>query len=111
MTQVIIKAVLSVAIILTATGVARRFPSLAGLIGVMPITSVLVLVWVYIENKGDQAVMRNFAMGSLYGLAPAVLFFFAALIGFQRGFPLPIVLLASFAVWFIGAFVHQMVLR
>lgn len=111
MVHVIVKAVLSVAIILTATGIARRFPSLAGLIGVMPITSVLVLAWVYLENKGDKAVMQNFAMGSLWGLAPAVLFFLVALLGFQKGFSLPVVLLCSFAAWFLGAFVHQMAFR
>lgn len=111
MSQVIIKALLSVAIILTATGIARRFPSLAGLIGVMPLTSVLVLVWVYMENKGDPAVMQHFARGSLYGLAPAVLFFVVALIGFQKGLSLSVILSGSFAAWFLGAFLHQLLLR
>ena len=111
MIQVIVKAVLSVAIILTATGVARRFPSLAGLIGVMPITSVLVLVWVYIENKGNKEVMQTVTTGSLYGLMPAALFFLVALVGFQRGFPLPVVLAVSFGAWLAGAYLHQIVLR
>lgn len=111
MIQIIIKVVLSVTIILAATGLARRFPSLAGLIGVMPITSVLVLVWVYIENKGDRMVMQNFAVGSLWGLGPAILFFLAALIGFQKGFSLPVVLSVSFGFWLLGAFVHQLILR
>ena len=65
MVQIIIKAVVSVVVILTATGVARRFPSLAGLIAVMPITSVLVLVWVYLENKGDRAVMQHLAVAEI----------------------------------------------
>jgi uncharacterized membrane protein (GlpM family) len=110
MVQIIIKAVVSVAVILTATGIARRFPSLAGLIAVMPITSVLVLVWVYLDNRGDKAVMQHLAVGSLWGLIPAILFFLTALIGFQKGFSLPIVLSASFLFWLLGAFVHQLIL-
>ena len=107
MGQIIIKAAISVAIIFMATGMARRFPSLAGLIGVMPITSVLVLVWVYIENRGDSSVMQGLVKGSLFGLGPAVLFFVVALLCFRKDLPLPMVLSCSFAAWLIGAFVHQ----
>lgn len=111
MIQVIIKAALSVTIIFVATGVARKFPSLAGLVAVMPITSVLVLVWVYLENKGDRVVMEHLAVGSLWGLAPAILFFLVALIGFRRGFSLSVVLSGSFAFWLLGALLHQLILR
>ncbi len=54
MRDVIIKATISLAIIFLATGLARRFPSLAGLIGVMPLTGALVLVWTYLENRGSK---------------------------------------------------------
>jgi uncharacterized membrane protein (GlpM family) len=111
MNHVLIKAVLSVAIILTATGIARRFPSLAGLIGVMPLTGALVLVWTYIENRGDRAVMQGLVKGSIYGLVPALLFFLVAFIGFKRGISLPVVISISFAAWLLGAFVHQMTLK
>jgi hypothetical protein len=42
--QVFIKAVFSIIIIFLATAVGRKFPSAAGLIGVMPLTGALVLV-------------------------------------------------------------------
>ncbi len=111
MRDLIVKAAVSVAIILLATGVARKFPSLAGLIGVMPLTGALVLVWIYLESKGDQRVMRNYVVGALFGIAPSILFFLVALLGFKKGFPLPVVLLSSMAAWLIGAFAHQFLLR
>ncbi len=111
MRDLIIKAAVSVAIILLATGVARKFPSLAGLIGVMPLTGALVLVWIYLENKGDQKVMQNYAVGALFGIAPSILFFVVAFIGFKRGLPLPFVLSSSFVAWLMGAFAHQFFLR
>ncbi|MFP4087338.1 MAG: hypothetical protein ACLFUL_11160 [Desulfobacteraceae bacterium] len=42
--HVLIKALISVGIILAAAAMARRLPSTAGLIGVMPLTGALILV-------------------------------------------------------------------
>jgi hypothetical protein len=49
----------------------------------MPLTGALVLVWVYLENKGDQGVMQNYAVGALFGIVPSIIFFLVALIGFK----------------------------
>jgi len=48
--QLLIKVILSVAIILVATAIGKKFPSAAGLIGVMPLTGALVLVWMYLVS-------------------------------------------------------------
>ena len=109
--QILIKVILSVAIILVATAIGKRVPSAAGLIGVMPLTGALVLVWMYLENKGDPGVMQGFAKGALWGIVPSVLFFLVALFCFKREVSLPVVLAASFGVWLVAAFVHQWALK
>ncbi len=109
--QLFIKIVLSVIIILVATAIAKRFPSLAGLIGVMPLTGALVLVWVYLENKGNHDAMMSFAKGALWGMLPSLLFFLVAYLCFRKGFSLPIVLGSSFLIWFASACVHQLLLK
>ncbi len=108
--QIIIKAVLSLAVIFAATAVVKRWPAAAGLIGVMPLTGALVLLWVYLENRGDPAVMEKFTRGALWGIVPSILFFLAALICFRKSLPLPAVLASSFGVWLAAAFVHQWLL-
>jgi len=109
--QILIKVVISVAIILLATGIAKRFPSAAGLIGVMPLTGALVMVWVYLENKGNPVIMLGFTKGALWGILPSVLFFIVAFFCFKKEFSLATVLVSSFAVWFTAAYVHQWILR
>ena len=109
--QILIKAALSLAIIFVATGIGKKFPSMAGLIGVMPLTGALVLVWVYLENKGDPGIMQNFAKGALWGILPSILFFLVALFCFRKQLPLPLVLCSSFGIWLAAAFVHQWILR
>lgn len=109
--QVFVKIVVSLIVILIATGISKKFPSIAGLISVMPLTGALVLVWVYLDNKGDSAIMQNFAKGAVWGILPSILFFLVALLCFKKNLPLPIVLISSFGVWLASAFVHQWVLR
>ena len=109
--QFVIKICLSIIIILTATAIGRRMPSLAGLIGVMPLTGALVLVWMHIENQGDPAIMNSFVKGALWGILPSVLFFLVALLCFNRQFPLPLTLFSSFGAWLAAALVHQWFLK
>jgi len=109
--QILVKALLSVAVILIATAIGKKVPSAAGLIGVMPLTGALVLVWIYVENRGDPGIMQEFAKGALWGILPSILFFLAALICFKKQMPLPVVLAASFGVWTAAAIVHQWMLR
>ena len=109
--QILIKVVISVVVILVATAIGKRLPSTAGLIGVMPLTGALVLVWMYLENKGDPDIMQDFAKGALWGILPSILFFLVAFFCFRKHLSLPTVLISSFGVWLAAAFVHQWVLK
>jgi uncharacterized membrane protein (GlpM family) len=109
--QILIKVVLSLVIILVATAVGKKVPSAAGLIGVMPLTGALVLVWIYLENKGNREIMQDFAKGALWGIIPSILFFLTAFLCFKKQLSLSIVLMSSFGVWLAAAFVHQWILK
>jgi uncharacterized membrane protein (GlpM family) len=109
--QILIKALISVAVILVATAVGKKLPSAAGLIGVMPLTGALVLVWMYQESKGDPDIMQNFSKGALWGILPSILFFLVALLCFRKHLPLPITLVSSFGVWLAAAVIHQWILK
>jgi uncharacterized membrane protein (GlpM family) len=109
--QIFIKAAISIAVIFLATGIGKKFPSVAGLVAVMPLTGALVLIWVSVENKGNQAIMQSFTKGALFGIIPTVLFFCVAFICFKKGLSLPVVLGASFGTWLMAAFAHQWLLK
>ena len=109
--QILLKIILSIAIILIATAVAKKLPTTAGLVGVMPLTGALVLVWVYLENKGDPGIMQNFTKGALWGILPSILFFLVAILCFKKHFSLPIVLFLSFGSWLVAAVVPQGILE
>ncbi len=107
----VIKLLVSLCIIVFCTQIARKLPTLAGLIAVMPLTGLLVLIWLYLDNPGNFKLMSDYTQGALWGIVPSVLFFLVAFLCFRKQLALWIVLCASFAVWVVAAFVHQWLLH
>ena len=103
----VIKLLISVCVIAVCAQIGRKLPSLAGLIAVMPLTGVVVLVWLYLDNPGNFELMSAYTRGALWGILPSILFFVVAYLCFRKQLALWIVLCASFAVWLIAAVVHQ----
>ena len=106
-----IKILISVIIIVFCTQIGRRLPTLAGLVAVMPLTGLIVLVWLYTDNPDNFNIVIDYTKGALWGILPSILFFLTAFICFRRHLSLWIVLCASFAVWLIAAFFHQWLLH
>jgi uncharacterized membrane protein (GlpM family) len=102
-----VKLLISVAVIVLCTQIAHKWPSLAGLIAVMPLAGLIVLVWLYEDNPANFNLMTDYCKGALFGIIPSILFYIVALTCFKRQLPLWLVLCASFAVWSVAAFVHQ----
>ncbi|MHC4157560.1 MAG: DUF3147 family protein [Planctomycetota bacterium] len=106
----LIKLLISVCIIAFCAQIGRKLPTLAGLVAVMPLTGLVVLVWLYLDNPGNFGLISDYCKGALWGILPSILFFLVAFACFRRQLSLWIVLCASFAVWLIAAVVHQWLL-
>ena len=83
MTQILIKILVSLGVIVAVTAIAKKLPSIAGLISVMPLTGAMILVWVYLENKDDPIIVQDFTKGAFWGILPSVLFYLVAFICFK----------------------------
>ena len=108
--QLMIRLLISVAIIILCTQIGRKFPAVSGLIGAMPVLSVIILVWIYSDNPGNFKLMEDYTKAALWGIAPSILFFLAAYVCFLNQYSLGMALAAGFSAWLIGAFVHQWLL-
>src|SRR5512140_3107929 len=106
-----LKLLISNLIILLCVWLGRRFPSLGGLIATMPITSLIVLLWLRHDNPGDRSVLPAYVEGVFFGVIPTMLFFGAAWFCLKKGLPFPATLTISFAVWIAAALLHQLLLK
>lgn len=109
--QLALKIILTVAVILAATGLARRFPPLSGLIGVMPLAGAMLLAWIYVENRDAPQVVEGYVRGALWGIVPSILFYLAAWWCLRRGLGIVPTMVASFGMWGLSALVHQLLIK
>ncbi len=109
--QTFVKLLISLAVIYGCVAVGRRFPSLAGLVATAPITTLIVLFWLYSEGRKDYARFAAFTQGAVWGILPSVLFFLTATWCFRREIPFLATIAISFGVWLIGAVLHQLFIR
>ncbi len=105
-----LKLVISNLVIVSCVLLGKRFPSLAGLVATMPITTLIVLLWLAGENPGDSRLLTTFTGGVFWGIVPTLLFFATLWLCLRRGIPLAPSLAAGFAVWLAGALTHQLLL-
>jgi len=109
--QFLAKLLISNLIIVTCVRIGKANPTLGGLIATMPLTTLIVMVWLYTDNPGDYRLMTDYTRGVLWGIIPTILFFIAGWLCFRRELPFPLVLAVAFGIWLIGAVVHQSLLR
>ncbi len=108
--QFVIKLILSIVIIVFCSQVGKKLPTLGGLIATAPITSLIVLLWLYSDKPGDFTLMTNYTKGVLWGIIPTILFFITAYICFQKQLNIRIALTAGSFTWLLAAIVHQWLL-
>jgi uncharacterized membrane protein (GlpM family) len=106
-----LKLLLSNLIIILCVWLGKRFPTLGGLIATMPLTSLIVLLWLYSDNPADGKGLAAFVGGVFFGIIPTMLFFGTAWLCLRKGCQLPSTLLAGFTVWLAAAVIHQLLLR
>ena len=109
--QLIIKIVISVSMIVVATEMAKKMPSLAGLVAVMPLTGLIVLFWLNYENKSDTALLINYTRGALLGIVPTVLFYLTVVICLSKNVSFTLSIIIGFMVWISGAVVHHLLFK
>lgn len=107
----LVKLALSNLIIIACVLVGKRFPSMGGLLATMPLTSLIVLLWLASDNPGDKRLITGYTEGVLWGIGPTILFFAAALFCLRKGMELPTALALGGVLWLGGALMHQWVLR
>ena len=107
----IVKLVISNLIIVSCVLIGKRLPSLAGLIAAMPLTTLIVMTWLYFDDPASGKNLIKFIEGVLFGIVPTILFFVAVWLCLRRGLPFYASILTSLLVWGTAAVFHQVILK
>jgi hypothetical protein len=105
----IIKAALSGIIVAAVSEVARRYPGWGGLLASLPLTSLLAMIWLFLDS-GDSEKVAELSIGTFWFFLPSVPLFLVlptllrTNIGFWPSLAICVTgTLALYAAWFWAA--------
>ena len=105
----LLKALLSGAVVAAASEVARRSTLLGAVLVSLPLVSILALVWLY-RDTGDPDEVASLSWSILWVIVPSVVFFVVLPLALRRGIDFwPSLALAcaltalAYAVWVLAA--------
>lgn len=109
MSQLALKAIVSGVIVAAASELARRSPLAGAILVSLPLTSILALVWLYVDSA-DAGEVRDLSWSILWVAPPSVVFFVALALLLKLRWGVPMALLAAAAatavaypLWVIAA--------
>lgn len=109
--EFLLKLLVTNLVIIACVKIGKSMPTLGGLIATMPLTSLIVMVWLHLDSGGDRGLMGRYTAGVLAGIGPTILFFLVAWSALRRGLPFGLAVGAGFLAWGCGAALHQYLLR
>lgn len=84
MTYLILKALLSGAIVAAVSEVSKRFPGLGGLIASLPLVSLLGMIWLW-RDTADPQRLADHATGTFWFVLPSLPMFLIIPLLLKRG--------------------------
>ncbi len=115
MLYLVLKVLLSAIIIVIVSEVAKRSSVLGALIASLPLTSLLAIIWLYLDT-GETAKVGALASGILWLVIPSLLFFIALPLLLRGGVHFWWAILISclvtaagygFTTWILGKFARS----
>lgn len=92
-----LKTVLTALVVVAVSEVAKRSSLFAGLIASLPLTSLLAIIWLYMDT-GSAEKVTDLSRGILLMILPSLIFFIALPMALKAGLTFPFATLAAIAV-------------
>ncbi len=107
--QFLLKVAITVAIVVCASLLARRTGWIGALVASLPLTSLLVLVWLYSDTR-DPAQVADLSMGIFWFVLGSLPFFVVLALGLRQGWPPVAAFVAAALTGFAGVSLVQWLL-
>ena len=104
--QFLLKAAITIALVLAASFLARRTGWVGALVASLPLTSLLVLGWLYADTR-DSTQVAGMAMDIFWFVLGSLPFFPVLAIGLRQQWPVPVAFLAAGIAGFAGVSLVQ----
>jgi hypothetical protein len=97
---ILTKYALTAAVVVIASEIAKRSDKMGALIGSLPIVTIMVMIWLYVENQGVEKI-ANHAYYTFWYVIPTLPMFLAVPFMLYRGINFWIAIAVGVLVTFI----------
>lgn len=108
--QFLVKFMITVAVVLVASALARRTGWIGALVASLPLTSLLVLAWLYTDTR-DPLQVADLAMGIFWFVVGSLPFFLVLAFGLRQGWHIGLASGAAGVAGFAGVSLVQWLLK
>ncbi len=92
--KIFIKIIVTALLVTGISELGRRYSTLAAILASLPLTSILAMVWLYVDTKDTQKV-SDLSYGIFWAVLPSLLFFIALPLLLKAGLRFPLAMLVS----------------
>ena len=107
--QFLLKTAITISVVLIASLLARRSGWLGALVASLPLTSLLVLGWLYADTR-DARQVADLSMGIFWFVLGSLPLFLVLAFGLRHGWNVAVATLAAIVVGFAGVTLVQWLL-
>ena len=110
MAYIIIKTLLTAVIIVGISEIAKRYTTFAALLAALPLTSLLAMIWIYVDTK-DAGRIADLSISIFWLVLPTLLFFLVLpwLLRQQYNFWLSLVISSVvMIVFYVGVTIYKL---
>jgi hypothetical protein len=108
--QILIKIIITALLITGISELGRRYSTAAAILAALPITSILAMVWLYVDTKDNQKI-SDLSYGIFWAVLPSLLFFIALPLLLKAGLKFPWAMLVSCVLMAVFYFGYLLLIR
>jgi hypothetical protein len=92
--KILLKVIITALLVTGISELSRRYTTLAAILASLPLTSILAMIWLYLDTK-DAGKISDLSYGIFWAVLPSLLFFIALPLLLKAGLKFPLALLVS----------------
>jgi len=108
--QYLIKIIITALTIVGISEIGKKFSPIAAILASLPLTSILAMIWLYVDTKDTQKII-DLSFNIFWAVLPSLVFFIVLPLLLKHGFKFNISMIISIITMFIAYTIYAILLQ
>ncbi|MBI5412706.1 DUF3147 family protein [Candidatus Peregrinibacteria bacterium] len=108
--QYLIKTIITALVVVGIAEIGKKFSPIAAILASLPLTSILAMIWLYMDTKDFQKVI-DLSSNIFWAVLPSLIFFLVLPLLLKNGFKFGIAMVLSTVIMFVAYSIYVIILQ